>query len=204
MIDVHIYACESRRDNAEKLAKQTGGVIHWDTVDLPTPYERYHVNCKSAWLAPMPKRLTHRIVLADDAGICDGFLDVAKKCAKAFPKAVWSFVSLGEMDDAPYQVMCSRFPMGVAMMMPVEYITDIFGAWQPKEPWGLNTDETITERYIRRNGLRLMTTNPNIAAHLPTGESLLQPGVMTQYTSKTFIQTPDIKRWDEIKEGYTH
>jgi hypothetical protein len=212
MIDIHIYACDKRRENAEKLAKQLNAEIHWDKSDLPTPYERYIINCKSAWLAPMPKRLTHRIVLADDAGACEGFKEIAAKCARAYPKAIWSFVSQGDMDDAPYQIMCSHFPMGVAMMIPVEYIHEIFDPWEAKpgdaddpKKWGLNTDETIVERYVMRHrgDIHLMTTNPNIAAHLAVGGSELQPGKPNVYASKTFTERPDQKRWDDIRTGVT-
>ena len=212
MIDIHIYACEKRRENAEKLAKQLNAEIHWDTSDLPTPYERYIINCKSAWLAPMPKGLTHRIVLADDAGVCEGFRKIAEKCAKAFPRYIWSFVSQGDMDDAPYQIMCSHFPMGVAMMIPVEYIKEIFEPWEARQgdaddvkKWGLNTDETIVQRFVirHRGDIHLLTTNPNIAAHLAIGESALQPGNENCYNSATFTENPDPKRWDDIRTGVT-
>ena len=210
MIDIHIYACEKRRANAERLAKLLNAELHWDTSDLPTPYERYIINCKSAWLAPMPKKLTHRIVLADDADVCEGFKEIAAKCAKAYPRYIWSFVSQGEMDNAPYHIMCNHFPMGVAMMIPAEYIKEIFEPWEARPgdaddlaKWGRNTDETIVERFVirHRGDIHLLTTNPNIAAHLGVDESVLRPGEDNSYESKTFILKPDPKRWDDIRTG---
>lgn len=206
MIDIRIIASEQRRKNVEKLLKALGKdekIVHWDTYKDPTPYERFLKNCKSAWMQPYTKKTTHRIVLADDVSISEGFMEIAQKCADNFPEAIWSFVSTRVPEqDVPYQIMASHFPIGAAMMIPVAYINEIFSSWAPTKDWGLNTDETRVERYVLQHNVKLMTTFPNIADHL-MGDSILRDGAQSEAVSATFEASPDMKRFDATDYGVT-
>jgi len=208
MIDVHIYAVEQRRENVETLLKAIpNAVVHWDTYE-GSIRESYNQNCRSAWLAPIPEGVTHRIVLADDAGVCDNFLKIAQKCADKFPDALWAFCTVHPAeDDKPYSIICSKFPMGVGMMMPVQHIRPIYEPWvitreqAAGKGWYTNTDETVVEKNVRKNKLTLMSTNPNIVSHVAIGGSILNEGRPNEYASGSFVQKPSLKRFDNGEVG---
>jgi hypothetical protein len=219
-IDIHIYAVKSRKENVERMIKKLGEknvTVHWDESDKPTPYERYYENCKGAWMAKRPKGLTHRVVLADDADVSKDFINIIQECAEAFPDNIFSFCSQHvAYDGKPYQIMCSKFPMGVVMMLPVKYIDEIFGSWtispshadDPRK-WGLNTDETVVERFcVRRWGnkegqMYLMTTHPNTAAHLGMEKSELDPTRGNGYSSASFDDNVTAERFKVREVGVT-
>ncbi len=216
-LDIHIYAVKERKGNVDRLVEKMGKknvTIHWDTLEKPTPYERYYENCRSAWLSKRTRGLTHRVVLADDADVCKDFIQIATQCAKAFPNNIFSFCSQHVCyEDKPYQIMCSKIPMGVAMMIPIKYVDEIFGNWvvRPNDAldshkWGLNTDETVVERFCHKHWgeIHLMTTHPNISAHLDIGgQSVLDPARGNRYSSVSFEDDVALERYKQMEVGVT-
>lgn len=127
---------------------------------------------KKAWLAPLPEGTTHRLVLQDDALVCNDFVETVNKIVETFPDVAWALnggVWLKESmrkTESPYINLRGAKCSGEAIIFPVEHI-------KPMIEW---SDSIFGEEYIHdmtRYGyycayhkIRMFGTIPSLVDHL--------------------------------------
>lgn len=170
-IDTHVYGVHER-DNmitatVGKL-KLTEDCIHYD--DRPGGGLMMYT-AKKAWLAPMREGVTHRIALADDVEVCDGFLDICSQIAEAHPKSIISFFPYEFMKknpeienlDTPY--LKAHILSGCAIMMPIEYIEPCF-AYVKERFNDICADDEGIQAWADTKGIEILTTIPALIQHI--------------------------------------
>lgn len=190
-VDVHIYGMRQREAMIQNLREKLNlpdEHIHYD--DRPDGGLCIYT-AKKAWLAAVPAGVTHRIALADDTDVCDGFLEIAEQIAAAHPQAIISLLPYQFMArnpeieglDTPY--FLASVLWGPAIMMPVEYLQPCFD-WIKDEFNDNIADDDGIERWARRQGIPILTTVPATVQHIGD-DSILTPGMRvrrTDYYSK--------------------
>lgn len=185
-IDVHIYGVHARDDMIAATVGKLGldaSCVHYD--DRPDGGLMMYT-AKKAWLSPVPKGVTHRIALADDAEVCDGFLDIAAKIAEAHPDAIISFFPYEFMErnpqiegcDTPY--FLAHVLSAVSIMMPVEFIQPCFDYVWEKHRDNCTDDGGIHE-WANATGKQILTTIPALVQHIGD-ESIYNKGCFIRRT----------------------
>lgn len=194
MIDIRIMAHPSRAENVAKIREALNlpeDAISWAVMDgSSSPM----ATARMAWNAPIPDGCTHRIVIQDDAEICNGFLCIAEKAAAKHPDEIVTFFHMGELPDGErYQEY--MLSVGVALMLPVKLIAKFFHyidndihRYCAKEllPDLLKADTSCMRSWARNRHIRCVTTVPTLVQHIGD-ESLVginRRRVATDYTKK--------------------
>lgn len=180
-IDIRIMAHKSRKENVQKLLDDLAldkTAVTWD--DREEGGDALYM-ARKAWLSPWPTGCTHRVVLADDAEVCDGFREIVEILAKNHPQDIYSLYSPREfVPGAPVANVCSHMVFGVGIMLPRKLIKPIFDT--PMRP----EDDMSVTFYAIKNTLRVLTPMPSIVQHLQL-KSLLGSDPQS---SKSYTKTP--------------
>lgn len=179
-LDIQVYGVHARDamiDNLVTKLDLNRQNVHYD--DRPNGGMVLYT-AKKAWLAPVPDGATHRIALADDTDVCEGFMDIAAQIAEVHPDDIISFFPLEFMErnpdieglDTPY--FRAHYLMGAAIMMPVKYLEPCFD-WIKKEFDDQIEDDDGIQRWADQAGVRILTTIPATVQHIGD-DSILDPG----------------------------
>ena len=177
-IDVQIYGMHVRDDMIANIVDKlelSYDNVHYD--DRPNGGPMLYT-CKKAWLAPIPNDVTHRVALADDVEVCDGFWDICEQIANTHPDSIISLFPADfirktfeiENMDTPY--IEAKKLAGCAIIMPVKYIKPCFEYIKTV----LNDecdDEIGISSFAINNGVRIITTIPATVQHI-SNYSLMQ------------------------------
>ena len=186
MLDTHIYGVHARdemiRATANKLNLDTN-YIHYD--DRPNGGWMIYT-AKKAWTAPIPKGITHRVALADDVEVCDGFTEICTTIAQTHPESIISFFPYEFMErneqienmDTPYWI--AHVLSGCAIMMPVQYIQPCFDFIRSKFNDECPDDAGI-QAWADTAGVQILTTIPALIQHIGD-ESIANKGCFIRRT----------------------
>ena len=200
-LDIHIYGVHARDNMIAATATKLGlesDYIHYD--DRPNGGLMMYT-AKKAWLAPVPNGVTHRIALADDVEVCDGFIDIAKEIALAHPRSIVSFFPYDFMArnpaieglDTPYLI--SHILSGCAIMMPVEYIETCFAYVKHRYNDVCADDEGI-QAWAKDAGVQIITTIPALVQHIGD-ESIANKGCFIRRT--VYYEEKPVANWETKK-----
>lgn len=180
-VDIRIMAHKSRKENVQKLQEELAlpdEAVVWD--DRKDGGDALYT-ARKAWLAKMPAECTHRVVLADDAEVCEGFREIVETLAKNHPEEIFTLYHPSAfVPGAPVANVCSRMAFGVGIMLPKQLIKPVF-----ENPIRPEDDMSVTFYAIAR-GLRILTPMPSIVQHLNL-PSLLGS---TSQSSQSYTKTP--------------
>lgn len=199
--DVHIYGVHARGSMISTTIEKLGldeSCVHYD--DRPDGGLVLYT-AKKAWLVSIPEGITHRIALADDTYVCDGFLDIAHKIAAAHPDAIISFFPHEFMQrnpdiegmDTPY--FNAHFLFGAAIMMPVKYLDSCFRYIEDQFHDEIADDDGIY-MWAKMAGVQILTTIPAIVQHIGD-DSILDPGRAILRT--VYFEEHPVADWDNRK-----
>lgn len=185
-LDVHIYGVHARDNMIAETVNKLGldtNCVHYD--DRPNGGLMMYT-AKKAWLAPISNDITHRIALADDVEICNGFLEISKQIAEVHPKSIVSFFPYEFMQknpqienlDTPYFKV--HILSGCAIMMPVEYIKPCF-EYVKEEFNDVCADDEGIQAWADANGVQILTTIPALIQHIGD-ESIANKGCFIRRT----------------------
>ena len=170
-IDIQIYGVHARNDMiARTLERLNLGYdnVHYD--DRPDGGLMIYT-AKKAWLAPVSEGQTHRVALADDAEVCDGFWDICERIADVHPKAIVSLFPyefmhrVPEIEGKASPYIRANILSGCAIMMPIEYIEPCFNYIQSVFEDNCADDEGI-QAWADHKGIPIITTIPAIVQHI--------------------------------------
>lgn len=170
-IDIHIYGVHARDSMIAETANKlnlASNCIHYD--DRPNGGFMIYT-AKKAWLSAVPAGITHRVALADDVEVCDGFLNICEQIAAAHPNDIVSFFPYEFMKknaeiencDTPY--FKAHILSGCGIMMPVEYIEPCFKYIKSR----FNdecADDFAIQTWADANGIQILTTIPALIQHI--------------------------------------
>lgn len=181
-VDVRIMAVKARKKNVKALLKAlklNSDAVTWD--DRPEGGDALYT-ARKAWLSPWPTGCTHRVVLADDARVCKGFMGIVNKLAETHPDDIFTLFHTSELvEGGPVARVCSKMAFGVGMMLPRALIKPIF-----EHPIRPEDDMSVTF-YAYQHGLQVLTPMPSIVQHLDEGSLLGNAGGIV---SKSFVDEP--------------
>ena len=169
--DIHIYGMHSRDEMISKTVLKLGlsyDNVHYD--DRPNGGAMLYT-AKKAWFAPVGEDVTHRIALADDVEVCDGFLEICKQIIDTHPNDI---ISLFPSDfvlktpaiegiDTPY--IETKKLAGCAIIMPVKYINPCFDYIRTIFNDECDDEIGITS-FALNSGIRILTTVPSTVQHI--------------------------------------
>lgn len=176
-LSITLQAHPHRREMAEELAHRAGATITWDPIPAdPHP---------SAWrtyrhaLETTPPETTHRLIVQDDAAVCQHFAATAAAAVEACPPGLLCLFVQGSLyhhvDAINRACAESRsltiLPPGswvpaVATCWPAETIPRAL-AWVDQQGWptGFNADDEIIGRLTRGLLIDVYATVPSLVDH---------------------------------------
>lgn len=170
-IDIHVYGVHERDAMIDNTVNKLG--LSYDNVHYDDRPERglMMYTAKKAWLAPIPEDVTHRVALADDVEVCDGFWEICEQIVDAHPDKIISLFPyefmkrnpLIEGYDTPY-LKCSILS-GCAIIMPVQLIKPCFNYVNAVFEDVCADDEGI-QAYAEARGIAMITTVPSTVQHI--------------------------------------
>ena len=175
MIDIKIMAHPSRQKNVRRILKQlnlTESNVIWDDRK---EFGGAMYTARKAWLAPFPDGCSHRIVIQDDAEICNNFILIANQIVKTHPNEIISFFHIDKMTNNTRYCKCRSLPGGVAIMLPKEFILEFFDYVDnsiqldcPKNLLNeiLKADTDCLRLWMRHKKIQCITTVPSLVQHL--------------------------------------
>lgn len=198
-IDIHIYGVHERDAMIAATVNKLG--LSYDNVHYDDRTERGSMmyTAKKAWLAPIPEGVTHRVALADDVEVCDGFWEICEQIVVAHPDKVISLFPYEFMQrnpqiegyDTPY-FKCSILS-GCAIIMPVEHIKPCFDYVKAIFDDICADDEGI-QAYAEARGIEMLTTIPATVQHIGD-DSIANIGCPIRRT-EYFCQNP-VADWSD-------
>lgn len=187
MIDVRILAVKARQSYAEALKAMIpeSKIVYDDRGEYGANNCWY--NAKRCWFSPAEAGVTHRLVLSDDAELCDDFMHYVNRAVSFAPDAVWSFYvgwkaeqRIKGTDNTPFVRIRGCKTGGVGILMPIHYAlqmveeTDMVFGTEYKDDGGR------VGMWCAMHGVPLMTTNPAIVDHK------LIPSVIRGHNAKRY------------------
>lgn len=118
----------------------------------------------------MPKNATHRMVIQDDAILCNDFMEAAYKCITFKPDGIWTLYQPLEDKYEGYFRTCVPHIAGVCIIMPREIIQDVWNWCDEHQPDNEHDDSCIS-LYCFYNTILPMTICPSLCDE--RGDSLL-------------------------------
>lgn len=171
MIDIHIYGVHERDDMIAATVEKLG--LSYDNVHYDDRAERglMMYTAKKAWLAPVPDGVTHRVALADDVEVCDGFWEICETIVETHPNKIISLFPYEFMQripevegrSTPY-FQCSVLS-GCAIIMPVQCIKPCFDYVKAVFDDICADDEGI-QAYAEARNIGMITTIPATIQHI--------------------------------------
>lgn len=196
MIDIRIMAHPSRKDNVNKIVQKLGlseDIIVWD--DRPNGGDAWYT-AKKAWMMPIGKEYTHRLVLQDDVDVCNDFVANATAIAERHKTHAITLINFRNPSNYPNEkgTPYYRVPSmpGCAIMLPRTII-------HPCIEWCDNYknirigphDDLLISDYCARNGILMVCTIPSIVQHLD-GKSLLPVNYTWDRVSRNYDENPNV------------
>ena len=141
---------------------------------------------RKAWLSPVEDGITHRIVLADDAYVCNRFEDICNQIINAHPNKVISCFPFDYQRKSDYidglntPYVRTHLAAGMGIIMPVKYIEDCF-QWIEKNLEPDAPDDCAISLYCGNHGIDIITTIPPTIQHIGD-DSILTPGLCVRRT----------------------
>ena len=173
--DIKIYGCHSRDENIN-LCKGILNLKDSDIVydDRPTGGNAYYT-FRKALLEPVPKGVTHRLVLPDDMQLCEGFQDKLEFLIDKFPKKVielypFDYNFLEGINPNPYYRVITLAACGI--VFPVQIIKEMIDWIDTKYTKFKNTtvdvliDDTAVQTWCNDYSVDVITTVPSIVQHI--------------------------------------
>ena len=169
-LDIRIMASPKRKFMAKELCAELNLAqdhIIWD--DRPNGGNpRY--TAQKAWLYPFDENVTHRMVIQDDAIICDDFLWAVNNCLEFQPDITWTFFMPRTDDKDGYFRNTIPQIAGVCIVMPVQHVINCW-QWCDRHMPDCEHDDTCISRWLFETTTLPMTTVPSLCNE--RGESLL-------------------------------
>ena len=174
MIDVRIMAHPSRADNVKVMLqdlKLSDEIVVWD--DRINGGDAMYT-ARKAWLYPITDGCTHRIVLQDDAELCDGFLTIVEKVAEKYDDSIVSFFHMETYVGNNRYEQCN-LGGGIALMMPVKMIYQFFDyvdkgiymhCTRDLAERILKADTISIRSWMKHEHIPCVTTVPSLVQHL--------------------------------------
>ena len=196
MVDIRIMASPKRETNVKYILnklKMSDDIVVWD--DRPNGGDAMYT-ARKAWLSPIDKDTTHRLVLQDDIDICENFIENVEEIAKRNPDNIVSLINFLNPTNYPnkrgtpyYQV--SVVP-GCAIMMPSYMITNCMDWCDNYEDKSLAIhDDLMISKFANTNGVKLVTILPCIVQHCGA-ESLLSIKYSWDRICKNYDPNPNV------------
>lgn len=199
LVDVRIMAHPSRADNVYRMLKSLGltdDIIIWDDRE---GVDDAMYTARKAWEFPIPEGCTHRLVLQDDAELCEDFLQIAEMAAARHADKVVSFMHEGSIEQ-PERYKRQVFSVGVALMMPYSMVKQFLDFVDNRLEWYtgplyrniLRHDTTCMRYWMANTGVVCVTTVPSVVQHIGD-ESLV--GNSGRRVSVDYTKNPPLTGW---------
>ena len=162
----------ARSDNVVKMLNDLDlpeSIVSW----ADDPNGGAMSTARKAWQTPFPEGCTHRLVLQDDAELCDNFKEIAEIVASKHPDEIVTFCHEKEFDtDERYQPF--ELTMGVALMVPVKLLDDFWWFVEKRVPLFaghfaedvLKRDTSCMRMWLRYRHIPCITTVPTLVQHI--------------------------------------
>lgn len=170
-IDIHIFGVHSReemiRATAQKLSLSEDHVHYGDRPNGGSVM----YTAKKAWLAEIPDGVTHRVVLADDTQVCNGFSEICTQMANAHYDDIISLFPFEYMYRQPgldrllTPYVATDTLSGAGIIMPVKCIKPCFD-WIDNHYPNAKEDDYHIQLWAIANGVRMLTTIPATLQHI--------------------------------------
>lgn len=187
MISVAIQNHPARADLADRLKADIGGdvelVVDPDPENtLPSPWRTYRHA-----LDTTPEWASHRLILQDDATVCDGFRAAAEAAIAAQPDRIVVFFVGGNPReharavlnacwlDRPYaELDHNRWLPVVATSWPAHLIRPLLD-FVDEQHWGpkMRADDEVVGRFLRARRITPLATVPSLVQHSDTVPSMV-------------------------------
>lgn len=192
-VDIIIMGCHERDVNIDillnKLELSKNNVVYDNNHDGPLS------TALKAWTYQYNSEITHRILLQDDAAVCDNFKQICERIVVAHPNeviALFPFDTIKiefEHSDTPYYDL--KIFSGVGIIMPVKYI-DGFCIYAKEHPFK-DKDNWTLYNYCKEQNIRMIQTVPALVQHL--GDYSLYDTNADVRRVKCFDENP-VANWD--------
>lgn len=172
-LDYKIMGIPQRMDNIEILKKQldlTSDDIFLDIEGKKNPMWTW----KQTARVKADDDITHRVIIQDDAILCDDFKQFCEYLVNRFPDAIWMLYNHKDLTNGipKYVVFRPGCCMGgVVSIIPIKYINDIIKLHEDKHSDFTNDDKFI-HYWANNNNVDVFSTFPSVIGTIP-GESSL-------------------------------
>lgn len=125
---------------------------------------------KKAWLSPIAKDESHRLVVQDDIEVCDDFVKIVQQIINAHPDKVISLFpyryqrKIIELENINTPYITANIMSGCAIIMPTKYIQECF-EWIDSNCTSTEDDWCINE-FCKYKKIDVITTIPSIVQHI--------------------------------------
>lgn len=205
-IDVKIMAVASRRKYAEYLKSEIPcATIVYDDRGVNGGGDAWY-NARRIWGAD-PEDFTHRLVIQDDAILCDGFMEYVEKCVNFKPDAVWSFHVGWKAEktfrdaDTPYIKINGCKTSGQAVLMPIKHCSQMISETDFYFGQEYKHDDSRIGWFCAYNNIEMFGTNPQLVDHRQI-ESTLKYHNAKRY-SRTFVTDVSDLNWNSNEYAET-
>ncbi len=210
-LDVHIYGLHERDNTLVSLAKKLkvkAANIHYDDRSKEERGGCLYA-AKRAWLAGVPKNVTHRLVLPDDVDVCDGFIDICYKIIETHPDKVISLFPFDFMrktdgvDEINTPYFVARHLTGAGIIMPIKYIKPCFDYIDLCCKFSDNSpDDEAIQEWLDLNNIPIITTIPAILQHIGDNSIVTKnaPIRRTVYFEEKPVANWNCKQYAKISE----
>lgn len=205
-IDIRIMGVEKRLPLIRDILARTGlpeSCVVLDDRGFAGAGSAWYT-AKKAWLAPLPEGTTHRLVLQDDADVCDNFIGLVNKCVGKFPNVAWTFYSATwitpdmKKHNSPYIRIRGCRVGGVALLLPVEHIQRMIDWSDGVFGEDFKHDDARVGWYCAYNAVPMFTTIPSLSEHKPV-DTCIPHHHRKDRVAKTWIgRDVSNQNWDSV------
>lgn len=158
-------------------------------------------NIKRCWQYPLEQGATHRLIICDDAELCDDFVKYATMCINKFPDAIWTFYNGSwikdscKKKDTPYTLVTGGKMGGLGICLPVEHIEPMIrftDSWLGRD---FIHDDGRVCFYALKNEIPVMCCIPSLMQHIGT-KSYIPHHNNPNRVSRTFRKDVSEENWD--------
>lgn len=210
-LDIKIMAVKARRAMVAQLLSETklpADIVVYDDRGEKGGGDAWYT-AKKAWLSPLEKGATHRLVIQDDCEICDNFIEICKKIITVFPDVIWCFHGGTWIDksvrknNSPYVNIKGCNTCGPAIILPVQHI-------KPMIEWSdgilgetYKHDDCRIGLYALCNDVKVFTTIPSLTTHIGF-QSFIRGHTSRGRVCKLWIgKDIGVQDWDNTEYGET-
>lgn len=189
----------SRKENVERIREALNLAYDAITLDDRPGCNDAMYTARKTWAEPIPKGCTHRVVIQDDAEVCENFTEIAEKVAQKFPDEIISFFHCEDFpNDKRYHE--GHTVWGVALMIPVHLLPSL---WEFVDNHVERVSGVLSEKILKKDtdcirlwknhrGIPYYVTTPSIVQHI--GDSSLV-GVEKKRIALDYTKNPPVSGW---------